>query len=179
MLDIGGWEFLLIAILGIMIIGPKELPGAIRTVSMFVRRARELARDFQSGIEEVAREAELDKLTDDIKEIAVDGTGAGNLRDELQGAVDPDGTLAQAMDYETDWTDDDLIDYDDPEFADDNRISVTEQPNKADTAKADTGDQNPKAAEGAGENVDGEPASTAVTENTAAVPYTHLRAHET
>jgi sec-independent protein translocase protein TatB len=168
MLDIGGWEFLLIAILGIMIIGPKELPGAIRTVSMFVRRARELARDFQSGIEEVAREAELDKLTDDIKEIAVDGTGAGNLRDELQGAVDPDGTLAQAMDYETDWTDDDLIDYDDPEFADDNRISVPEQPNKADTAKADTGDQNPEAAEGAGENVDGEPASTAVTENTAA-----------
>ena len=173
MLDIGGWEFLLIAILGIMIIGPKELPGAIRTVSMFVRRARELARDFQSGIEEVAREAELDKLTDDIKEIAVDGTGAGNLRDELQGAVDPDGTLAQAMDYETDWTDDDLIDYDDPEFADDNRISSPEPPNKADTAKsdtakADTGDQNPEAAEGAGENVDGEPASTAVTENTAA-----------
>ena len=173
MLDIGGWEFLLIAILGIMIIGPKELPGAIRTVSMFVRRARELARDFQSGIEEVAREAELDKLTDDIKEIAADGTGAGNLRDELQGAVDPDGTLAQAMDYETDWTDDDLIDYDDPEFADDNRISSPEQPNKADTAKsdtakADTGDQNPEAAEGAGENVDGEPASTAVTENTAA-----------
>jgi sec-independent protein translocase protein TatB len=173
MLDIGGWEFLLIAILGIMIIGPKELPGAIRTVSMFVRRARELARDFQSGIEEVAREAELDKLTDDIKEIAADGTGAGNLRDELQRAVDPDGTLAQAMDYETDWTDDDLIDYDDPEFADDNRISSPEQPNKADTAKsdtakADTGDQNPEAAEGAGENVDGEPASTAVTENTAA-----------
>ena len=38
MLDIGGWEFLLIAILGIIIIGPKELPGAIRTVTMFMRR---------------------------------------------------------------------------------------------------------------------------------------------
>lgn len=168
MLDIGGWEFLLIAILGIMIIGPKELPGAIRTVSMFVRRARELARDFQSGIEEVAREAELDKLTDDIKEIAADGTGAGNLRDELQGAVDPDGTLAQAMDYETDWTDDDLIDYDAPEFADDNRISPPEQPKKADPAKADTGDQNSDVAEGAGEDVDGGSAGAAVTENTAA-----------
>jgi sec-independent protein translocase protein TatB len=57
MFDIGGWEFLLIAILGIIIVGPKELPGAIRTVSMFVRRARELARDFQSGLEDVAREA--------------------------------------------------------------------------------------------------------------------------
>ena len=66
MFDIGGWEFLLIAILGIIIIGPKELPGAIRTVSMFVRRARELARDFQSGLEDMAREAELDTLTDDL-----------------------------------------------------------------------------------------------------------------
>ena len=66
MFDIGGWEFLLIAILGIIIIGPKELPGAIRTVSIFVRRARELARDFQSGLEDVAREAELDKLGEDL-----------------------------------------------------------------------------------------------------------------
>ncbi len=173
MLDIGGWEFLLIAILGIMIIGPKELPGAIRTVSMFVRRARELARDFQSGIEEVAREAELDKLTDDIKEIAADGTGAGNLRDELQGAVDPDGTLAQAMDYETDWTDDDLIDYDAPEFADDNRISPPEQPNKADTAKSALPKPTPAIKTLRPRKVPGKmstvsSAGAAVTENTAA-----------
>lgn len=123
MLDIGGWEFLLIAILGIIIIGPKELPGAIRTVSMFVRRARELARDFQSGLEEVARDAELDKLTEDIKGIADPAGEAGNLRQELQNAVDPDGNLKEAMDFQTDWTDDDLVDYDDPEFADDNRIA--------------------------------------------------------
>ena len=43
MFDIGGWEFLLIATLGIIIIGPRELPGAIRAVSIFVRRAREMA----------------------------------------------------------------------------------------------------------------------------------------
>lgn len=135
MLDIGGWEFLLIAILGIIIIGPKELPGAIRTVSMFVRRARELARDFQSGIEEVARDAELDKLTDDIKGVA--GGDAGNLRDEIQDAMDPDGNLKQAMDFESDWTDDDLIDYDDPEFADENRIAPPEKKSKTDAADND------------------------------------------
>lgn len=138
MLDIGGWEFLLIAILGIMIIGPKELPGAIRTVSMFVRRARELARDFQSGLEEVARDAELDKLTDDIKGIAGSDSGVGNFRNELQDAVDPDGNLKEAMDFQNDWTDDDLIDYDDPEFADENRIAPSEQKAKTDTP-ADTG----------------------------------------
>ncbi|CAN0465576.1 unnamed protein product, partial [Discosporangium mesarthrocarpum] len=131
MLDIGGWEFLLIAILGIIIIGPKELPGAIRTVSMFVRRARELARDFQSGLEEVARDTELEKLTEDIKGIG--GSDAGNLRDELQDAVDPDGNLKEAMDFQTDWTDDDLIDYDDPEFADENRIAPPDEKRKAET----------------------------------------------
>jgi sec-independent protein translocase protein TatB len=133
MLDIGGWEFLLIAILGIMIIGPKELPGAIRTVSMFVRRARELARDFQSGLEEVARDAELDTLTDDIKGIAGSDSGVGNFREELQDAVDPDGNLKEAMDFQNDWTDDDLIDYDDPEFADENRIAAPETKAKTDT----------------------------------------------
>ena len=132
MLDIGGWEFLLIAILGIIIIGPKELPGAIRTVSMFVRRARELARDFQSGLEEVARDTELEKLTDDIKGIA--GSDAGNLRDELQDAVDPDGNLKEAMDFQTDWTDDDLIDYDDPEFAEENRIARPDENRKTGTS---------------------------------------------
>jgi|GEM_PF-498103 len=159
MLDIGGWEFLLIAILGIIIIGPKELPGAIRTVTMFMRRARELARDFQSGIEEVAREAELDKLTDDIKEIAADGTGAGALRDELQGVVDPDGTLAQAMDYDADWTDDDLIDYDDPEFADDKRIGA---PGQKDKAAAEDG--KPAAEDGKPAAEDGKPAAENVTD---------------
>ena len=150
MLDIGGWEFLLIAILGIMIIGPKELPGAIRTVSMFVRRARELARDFQSGLEEVARDAELDTLTDDIKGIAGSDSGVGNFRDELQDAVDPDGNLKEAMDFQNDWTDDDLIDYDDPEFADENRIALpetkTETDATADTETATTDSAAPQAA---------------------------------
>ena len=142
MLDIGGWEFLLIAILGIIIIGPKELPGAIRTVSNFVRRARGLARDFQLGLEEVARDAELDTLTDDIKGIA--GVGPGNLSEELQDALDPDGNLREAVDYQIDWTDDDPINYEDPEFSDDQRIGSSEyqneiyEPDETDTADTDT-----------------------------------------
>ena len=124
MFDIGGWEFLLIAILGIIIIGPKELPGAIRTVSMFVRRARELARDFQSGLEDMAREAELDNLTDDLLGKSDPDSGIGGLRKELEDAVDPDGNIRDSMDFSADWKDDDLIDYDDPEFADENKMHV-------------------------------------------------------
>ncbi len=122
MFDIGGWEFLLIGILGIIIIGPKELPGAIRTVSVFVRRARGLARDFQSGLEDMAREAELDKLTDDLTGKSDPDSAIGGLRKELEDAVDPEGKIRDSMDFSSDWKDDDLIDYDDPEFADDNRM---------------------------------------------------------
>lgn len=106
MFDIGGWEFLLIAILGIIIIGPKELPGAIRTVSMFVRRARELAREFQSGLEEVAREAELDKLTEDMKDIA----DPGDIRKQFEDTIDPEGEIKHAMEFDREWRDEDLYD---------------------------------------------------------------------
>ena len=109
MFDIGGWEFLLIAILGIIIIGPKELPGAIRTVSMFVRRARELARDFQSGLEDVAREAELDKLTEDMKDIA---DPRGDIRRKVEDTIDPDGDIKHAMEFDREWRDEDLYDAD-------------------------------------------------------------------
>ena len=126
MFDIGGWEFLLIAILGIIIIGPKELPGAIRTVMMFVRRARELARDFQSGLEDVAREAELDTLTDDVLGKSDPKSAVGGLRKELEDAVDPDGNIRDSMDFDTDWRDDEMIDYDDPEFADENPMLAPE-----------------------------------------------------
>ena len=46
MLDIGSWEFLIIAIIALIVIGPKDLPGVVRTVSQWVRRAKDLAREF-------------------------------------------------------------------------------------------------------------------------------------
>ena len=123
MLDIGGWEFLLIAILGIIIIGPKELPGAIRAVSMFVRRAREMAQDFQSGLEEVAQEAELNKVAETVK-TAVDPMES--VRSEIIDSVDPDGNIKDAMNFDNNWTDEDLVNYGDPEFAESISISDAE-----------------------------------------------------
>ena len=124
MFDIGGWEFLLIAILGIIIIGPKELPGAIQAVSGFVRKAREMAREFQSGLEEVARDAELDKVSETVKTAA---DPVGHVRQEIMESVDPDGDIKEAMDFDTGWTDDDLVDYDDPEFAEENKIAAPDR----------------------------------------------------
>lgn len=62
MFDIGGWEVLVIAALALIIVGPKDLPKLIRNVGRWVAKARSLAREFQTGMEDAAREADLDDL---------------------------------------------------------------------------------------------------------------------
>ena len=79
-----------------------------------------MAREFQSGLEEVAREAELDKVSETVK-TATDPVG--RVRREIMESVDPDGDINEAMNFDTDWTDDDLVDYDAPEFAEENKIA--------------------------------------------------------
>lgn len=66
MLDIGGWELLIIAAIALIVVGPKDLPRLVRNLGRWVAKARGLARDFQAGMEEVAREADLE----DVKKIA-------------------------------------------------------------------------------------------------------------
>ncbi len=104
MFDIGGWEFLVIIVLGIVIIGPKELPGAIRNVTMWVRKARGLAREFQGGLDEIVRESELDKLKDDL-----DPTGTMNTL-----TADVENEIGEGFDYDQgDWLSDHMDDEDD------------------------------------------------------------------
>ncbi|WP_416898227.1 MAG: Sec-independent protein translocase protein TatB [Minwuia sp.] len=81
MLDLGWSELLVVAVLTVLIFGPKELPTVLRTVTQFVNKARGMARDFQRTMDDVAREAELDKLKDEVK----DATNANSM-------LDPTGT---------------------------------------------------------------------------------------
>ena len=134
MFDIGGWEFLLIAILGIIVIGPKELPGAIRTVSGFMRRARELAREFQSGLEEVAREAELDKMTKEFRDVA----DPDAIRGRFEDTVDPEGEVRHAMDFDREWRDDDLTDFSEA-YDEENRIAPPSAPPGGEPADSGNG----------------------------------------
>ena len=88
MLDIGSWEFLIVIVIALIVVGPKDLPGVVRTVSQWIRRARELAREFQGGLEDIAREAELDKVKDSIQtELDPDGvvnTIKRDIEDEIE-----------------------------------------------------------------------------------------------
>jgi len=62
MFDIGYTELLVIAIVALVVIGPKDLPRVMRTVGGWVGRARGMARHFRSGIDTMMREAELEEM---------------------------------------------------------------------------------------------------------------------
>jgi sec-independent protein translocase protein TatB len=62
MFDVGYSELLLIGIVALVVIGPKDLPRVMRTVGQWVGRARGMARHFRSGLDTMMREAELEEM---------------------------------------------------------------------------------------------------------------------
>ena len=89
MFDIGSSEFVLIAVVALIAIGPKELPGALRTVGQWMGKARRMAAEFQGQFREAMREAEmadLKKTFDEVKEAAT-GFTSGNVMTSLQKDV--------------------------------------------------------------------------------------------
>ena len=62
MFDIGYSELLLIAVVALIVIGPKDLPRVMRLVGHWVGRARGMARHFRSGIDTMMRESELEEM---------------------------------------------------------------------------------------------------------------------
>jgi sec-independent protein translocase protein TatB len=82
MFDIGWSEFVLIAVVALIAIGPKELPGVLRTLGQWVRKARKMAAEFQGQFQEVLREAEMADLKqsfDEVREAASGFSGRGLL----------------------------------------------------------------------------------------------------
>lgn len=62
MFDIGSSELLLIVVVAVVVIGPKDLPRALYKVGQVVGKARAMARHFRTGIDSMIREAELEEL---------------------------------------------------------------------------------------------------------------------
>jgi len=69
MLDISWTEFLLIGVVALIVIGPKELPAVLRTLGQWTRKVRSMAADFQNQFQEAMREAEMADLKKDIDDI--------------------------------------------------------------------------------------------------------------
>ena len=89
MFDIGWSEIVVIAVVALIAIGPKELPGVLRMVGQWMGKARKMAAEFQSQFQEAMREAEmadLKKSFDEVREAASGFTG-NNLMTSLQKDV--------------------------------------------------------------------------------------------
>jgi sec-independent protein translocase protein TatB len=68
MFDIAPSEFVLFALVALIVIGPKDLPKAMRVVGRFVGKARGMANQFRSGFDAMVREAELEEMEKKWKE---------------------------------------------------------------------------------------------------------------
>ncbi|MCA3337804.1 MAG: twin-arginine translocase subunit TatB [Roseomonas sp.] len=99
MLDLAWSEIALIAVVAIVIIGPKDLPEAIRGVAKGVQKLRRMAGEFQQQADELVREAKLDDVRNSIQEVKSTISDIRNfdLKGEIEKAVDSDGTLKKTM----------------------------------------------------------------------------------
>lgn len=67
MFDIGWTELMVIGIVALIVVGPKDLPGMFRALGKFTAKARRMARDFQRAMEEAADESGIREAAADLK----------------------------------------------------------------------------------------------------------------
>ena len=110
MFDIGWQELFIIAVLAIIVVGPKDLPGALRTVTKWLRKARSVAREFQSGIDDMVRESDLDDMKKQLE-----GAADYDISKELENTIDPTGAIADDIeDLEGELSEEPLIEGESP-----------------------------------------------------------------
>ena len=84
MLDIGFPEFLLISFVLLIVVGPKDLPKVLRSITSFVKKIKSMASQFHSGIDDLANEAEISNLRKEVSQI--DSKSSYNSEiDEIKG----------------------------------------------------------------------------------------------
>ncbi|MBV8777056.1 MAG: twin-arginine translocase subunit TatB [Alphaproteobacteria bacterium] len=65
--DIGWPELMVIGVVALVVIGPKDLPAALRVAGFWLRKARTLSREFHSSVEQMMREAELHEVQNELR----------------------------------------------------------------------------------------------------------------
>ena len=99
MFDIGWGELLVIGIVTLIVIGPKELPGLLRTLGQWTGKLRQMASEFQSQFNEALREAELEELRKQAEKLGDAATSLSNpvekLGEEVRAAIEQPGEAAK------------------------------------------------------------------------------------
>ena len=95
MFDIGWSELVVIAVVALIAIGPKELPGVLRMVGQWMGKARKMAAEFQGQFQEAMREAEMADLKKSFDEVKEAATGLTSRQSDDLAA---EGRLGRAAD---------------------------------------------------------------------------------
>lgn len=69
MLDLGWQELFFIALLALIVVGPKDLPIMVQSISRWIFKARRLVQDFQDSMESAARELEIDSIKHEVNKV--------------------------------------------------------------------------------------------------------------
>lgn len=93
MFDVGWDEMALVALVALIVIGPKDLPGVLREVGRWTRKARDLAGEFQKGVDDMMRESELAELKTQVEKVA----DPNLIRREIEMNIDPTGEIARSL----------------------------------------------------------------------------------
>lgn len=92
MFDLGWAELMVIGLVALIVVGPKELPRVMRSVMDVMSHVRGLAREFQSGMAEMAREADLEDAHKQLSSL-----NTMTPAEALKQAVDEDGSIQESM----------------------------------------------------------------------------------
>ena len=99
MLDIGWQELLVIGALALIVVGPKDLPGLLRSVGQWVGKIRGMAREFQRSMDQAARDADVANLKE-LRDLKND-LGSFDLKSQAYKAVTSDEASAKLKKAET------------------------------------------------------------------------------
>jgi len=92
MFDFSWSELLVIALVALVVIGPKDLPRVLRAAGKWAAKARTVAREFQSSIDQMIRESELEEVRKEVEKVA-----ATDIGHEIEQSVDPKGELSGSL----------------------------------------------------------------------------------
>jgi sec-independent protein translocase protein TatB len=92
MFDFAWSEIALIGVVALIAIGPKDMPAAIRTITSAIKKARRMAAEFQTHVDEMVREAELGDVKNAFNEIR-----NFDVRGTVERAIDPDRSLRRTF----------------------------------------------------------------------------------
>ena len=92
MFDFGWQEFLVIAFVLVLVVGPKDLPKVLKTVTKYVRNMRQMASEFHRGIEKMADEADLKDVKQSFNDIK-----NKNFDKTIQSHLDPENEVTKAL----------------------------------------------------------------------------------